>query len=701
MAARAKAKDRSARWGWLLLPLAVLILYAPTLPYGFVWDDVPLIVENRMLSPENASLLWRSPFWRLAPGAPPEYDAGYFRPLTAWSYFLERSAFGARSALPYHATNLLLYLTTVLLAWRLLRRWLREERWSLAGALFFATHPMHVESVTFISGRTDLLAGAFILGAALLHSRPRAALEWRSVAGIAVCGLAAMLSKETGLLLVPLLLAIDRWHHRLTLRQIAAERWPLYAALAVPTIGYLIWRHAALGSWLASPVPGAPTIDRRFLVPHTLSRYLALTFLPFSHSAFYNLKDWSPGFTLAFATSLLILVACAVAVFALRRDRCLPLGVALWGLFLLPVSNLLSIPAAYLAERFLFLPALGGSLVLTALLRRAGGHRAWWGWSAAGVLILSWAVGTVLRNPVWRDNETLFTQIVRESPHTAMAHNNLGLELARRERHREALGHFLSALQLDSAFVTPYGGAGLAWLNLGRADSAAAILERGLRFGPQDRAVRTNLGWAYVDLGRAGEAARILEPVCAEDPMEVHARLNLAEAYLALGKVAEASSVAAELLRLDPRNVRVQVVVGKVRLREGRPELGFGAFQEARALDPSSPLPLVALVSAYCNPPRPDSMIRYAEELVRLDGNSSDGWNGLGAGRLLKGEYSVAIEALERARSLAPGDFPAFTNLLIAYQRSGQVEVARRLQADWIARFPNHPKTAELARYRF
>jgi tetratricopeptide (TPR) repeat protein len=143
------------------------------------------------------------------------------------------------------------------------------------------------------------------------------------------------------------------------------------------------------------------------------------------------------------------------------------------------------------------------------------------------------------------------------------------------------------------------------------------------------------------------------------------------------------------------------VALGNVRLREGKLQPACAAFQEARAVDPASPLPLVALISAYSNPPRPDSMIRYAEELLRLDGNNSLGWNGLGAGRLLEGDYPAAIEALLRARSLAPDDFAVFSNLLIAYQRSGQLEAARQCQADWLLRFPDHPRTAEVARYRF
>jgi tetratricopeptide (TPR) repeat protein len=314
---------------------------------------------------------------------------------------------------------------------------------------------------------------------------------------------------------------------------------------------------------------------------------------------------------------------------------------------------------------------------------------------------VSWAIGVVLRNPVWRDNDTLFAQIVRESPRAALAHHNLGHSLARAGRQQEALRHFLNAIRLDSTYASAYNGAGLVWLNLHRADSAAALLERGLYLQPQSRDLRTNLGWAYVDLGRAGEAARILEGVCAEDPMEVSARLNLTESYLALGRIAEASSLAAELVRLDPQNARVHVALGNVRLRAGKLELACAAFREARARDGASPLPLVALISAYSNPPQPDSMIRYAEELLRLDGGKSLGWNGLGAGRLLEGDYPAAIEALLRARSLAPDDFSAFSNLLIAYQRSGQLEEARQCQADWLRRFPDDPRAAEVARYRF
>jgi tetratricopeptide (TPR) repeat protein len=587
----------------------------------------------------------------------------------------------------------------VLLAWRLLQRWLGDGRWAVAGALLFAVHPMHVESVTFVSGRTDLVAGVFILAAAVLHSRRGAAREWLAIAGIAACGLAAPLSKEIGLLLVPLLLAIDRWHHRLTPKRILAERWPIYAALAVVTIGYLLWRRSALGFWLFPPAAHSLAIDRRFLVPYTLARYLELTFVPFQHNPFFNLADWSPGFTPAFMASLAVLAGFAAMFFVLRREPSLPLGLAVWGLFLLPVFNLWSIGANYLAERFLFLPVLGGCLVIVVLVRRARGR--WLGWLAVGILAASWAVGVSLRNPVWRDNESLFTQVLRESPHAAMAHHNLGILLTRSGRQREALDHYLSAIDLDSTYVSAYNGAGSAWLELHRPDSAAVVLEKGLRFQPRSRELRTNLGWAYVETGRAAEAARVLEAVCAEDPTAINARLNLLESYLALGRVADASSVASDLLRLDPRNARVRLALGNVDLRAGRLEQASAAYREARILDPASPLPLAALISAYSNPARPDSMILYSRELIRLDETSANGWNGLGAGLLLQGQYRPAIEALLRARALMPDDFSAFSNLLIAYQRSGQIEAARQCQSDWIRRFPHHPRTAEVMGYRF
>jgi len=151
--------------------LAILAIYGSTLGYELVWDDHYLILRNQMLLPANAHLIWSTPFWQLAPNQPPEVEVGFVRPLVTSDLFLERRLFDA-TAWPYHATSLLLYIACVLLALRILRYWLNDQRWALAGALLFALHPLHIEAVTFVTGRTDLWVGVFILAAGAIWSRP-------------------------------------------------------------------------------------------------------------------------------------------------------------------------------------------------------------------------------------------------------------------------------------------------------------------------------------------------------------------------------------------------------------------------------------------------------------------------------------------------------------------------------------------------
>jgi len=201
--------------------------------------------------------------------------------------------------------------------------------------------------------------------------------------------------------------------------------------------------------------------------------------------------------------------------------------------------------------------------------------------------------------------------MLRESPNTALAYNNLGTILQQRDQNQDAVGYFLRAIQLDSTYASAYNGAGLAYLNLASIRfGGGSCWNAGDTFGRTTKVCLTNLGWAYLEAGRAQAAADLLRTVVHDDPTTLNARLNLVEADLAVGNVAQADSMGRDLLRLAPGNLRAHLAMGKVLLRQGRNPEAWSEYRKARELDATSPLPLVMLISAFSNPPQADSMIR-------------------------------------------------------------------------------------------
>ena len=238
--------NRSPRHAWvILLLLGALSLapYANSLWGDFVWDDRALILENsyiqdsRLLGEGLISDFWRSP-------DDPERQRFFFRPVVTLSYFLDHALWGQRPA-GYHATNLLLHPSDVLLVFSCFSV-LTSRELAFVSAAIFAVHPMHTESVTWISGRTDLLASAFVLGSfrCYLAISGRSWDTLRSVA-VALLYLLALLAKEVSIVLPGVLAFHLRWMS--SLNDMARRfRWASLSSLLVIGLTFVVLRMQVL-----------------------------------------------------------------------------------------------------------------------------------------------------------------------------------------------------------------------------------------------------------------------------------------------------------------------------------------------------------------------------------------------------------------------------------------------------------------------
>ncbi|MEO0082382.1 MAG: tetratricopeptide repeat protein [candidate division WOR-3 bacterium] len=555
-------RPRSVRWPTVvLIVLLCAAVYLPTLKYQFVWDDKQLVLANPRLMTGNPLVFFGQSFMPGVHGSEAT-RVRYYRPLTVLSFWLDRQMWGL-NPLGFHLTNVLLNALVLLLLALLLSEFVSQAWPVLLGVALFGLHPSHVESVAFVSGRTDLLAAVFVLACVLLLLRYGQSGRWYWLGSATVACAAALLTKEVAVLLPVVGAFLLYWTVPGSRRRMVISTLCLTAAVT----GYLAVRWTVLGN---VAVPTGTLGQRLLLALNTIGRYGAMVVFPFTHRLVYPSRTEvvGPGWPTLAGVSLLALLGWLT-----WRYRCSVVGFgAVWFLsFIVPASNLFAIGISYLAERLLYLPLAGAAMMVLAGARlRMRVPRAVF----VGVLLVFavlWAAASIRRMPVWQDELALFGTMVREAPNSAdahlnlgaalitqqqdtlraeaefrraielqpqsaVAHNNLGDILRKRGDLTAAQREYLAAIALDPGYAEAHGNLGIVLFHAGQADSAFEqfILARSLQ--PGLAPVHVNLGNCFVERGQPDSALRSFWTAISLQPGLDAAYLNLIRLYLALGK---------------------------------------------------------------------------------------------------------------------------------------------------------------------
>lgn len=468
----------------LLLPLLLggaAALYLNALGGGFVWDDRSLILANPLVQSLGNALGAFQGKLRLFNNA-----FGYYRPLSLLSLALDHTLWGA-NPLGYHLTNLLLHLACVTALFFLLEVSF-GRRIALWAAVLFATFAVHTENVAFISGRMDILCTLFILLCLLAYFRKPIS----SFATILLCFflvMSALLAKELGavlLLLLPLGILFrsprEAWKGRFL-------RTTTFLFPAFLVYGFL--RIQALGGLTTLSSPAFSLAQRLLFLPGLIMRYLALLIFPLGLNALH--KIYPPADLWGFVIPLFVVIFVILALLLLsRRSPSVGLG-GLWFLAsLLPVMNLLPLEGSVMADRFLYLPSAGFALLLAGFpgaLKKKDGEPLSWTRNLFRMILLaillSNAVFTARRNPVWRDEMIFFSRCVEQNPQSAMAHHNLGYVYYRKGDWPRAEAEYRQAISLSPAYADPHATLGDILAKTGRYAEAIQEYEAYLRYNPR------------------------------------------------------------------------------------------------------------------------------------------------------------------------------------------------------------------------
>ena len=589
----------------LLLALITLLAYLPASRDGFVnYDDQDYVTEN---STVQKGLTWPGIKWAFTTG-----HASNWHPLTWLSHMADCELFALNPG-AHHLVNVLFHTANVVLLFLLLL-WLTGELWPAAFvAALFAWHPLHVESVAWISERKDVLSTFFALLTLLAYTRYAQSVtsdKWQVARteknapvpalsrvtchvslfyGLALIFFALGLMSKPMLVTLPfVMLLLDYWPlKRVTSDQwqvskvvrLTLEKWPFFLLAAVSCVVTFLVQSQRSGDAVASLelVP----LHYRFcnaLVSYGL--YLLKMVWPVGLAVFYPLPDHLTWLLMAATASAVVLVIISSFVWrAGRAHAYLPVG-WLWFLgTLVPVIGLVQVGGAALADRYTYIPSIGVFIAVTfgvcALADRFQFPKK--AIATAAVLILATCL-ILAENQLryWHDSETLFAQALAVTKNNHVAHVNLGVALEQKGKLNEALAEYRAAEQLAPELYHIHNNLGNLLDNLGHPNKALTEYREAVLLNPKLPSLHNGAGIVLTELGRFDEAMSQFKEAARLDSTYPWAHLEIGKMRLKQGCDAEAIDEFREALRIDPNNFQILAYTAHVLAADENPQIRDG-----------------------------------------------------------------------------------------------------------------------------
>ncbi|MDP7019503.1 MAG: tetratricopeptide repeat protein [Pirellulaceae bacterium] len=581
--------------------LLTLVAYLPALWCGFIWDDEGYVTGNGTLR----SFAGLGSIW-FKPGSTQDYY-----PLSFTSLWFDYRIWGLRP-FGYHLHNVLLHGLNAVVLWRLLRR--LDIPGALLAAAVFAVHPVHVESVAWITERKNLLSGLFYLLS--LHAflsfddlriqradagtKPRS--PWRYYVLSLSCFSLAMFAK-TVVVTMPFVLPVLIWWRRgaLTWRDFALSL-PFLAA-AAPMFIIVFSSNANFGGAGVKIVGDAAAgggqwdysiLERGLIAGRAMWFYAGKMLYPAQLCFVYPTWDIDAKSIVQLAVAIAA-AATPIACWMMRgRVGRGPLAAALFfGLTLGPASGFLNYyfqRYSLVADHLQYLASIGViALVIAAAAaasRRASANRLAVARACGCGLLVLLAALTWTRCYAYRDLESLWRDTLDKNPRSTLALVNLGALLLERGEDDDALTYFQQALKVDPQFETAHSNMGVYWHRQKQPARAIASFQKALEYDPNN--ADAHLGWGAIldEQGDTDGAQEQYRRAIAVAPEYVASHFSLAASLHRQGKVREAVKLYRHCLELNPFAVNANYNLGSHHAERGEVEQAADCFQAVISMEP-------------------------------------------------------------------------------------------------------------------
>jgi Flp pilus assembly protein TadD len=532
-------------WICLALTLATAAVYWQVSTFNFInLDDGLYVYENSNI---QEGITIQAVKWAFTTG----YAANW-HPLTWLSHMLDWRLFGSNAG-GHHLTNLIFHIANTLLLFIILKQ-MTQRVWPNAfAAALFALHPLHVESVAWVSERKDVLSTFFWLLTMWAYVR---FLNRRRIADylLMVVFFALGLMAKPMLVTLPfVLLLLDYWplnriKSKQTLLLLFIEKIPLFVMVIVSSIV----------TYLCQIKGGAVTIftmlPLKFCILNALvsyTGYIEKMIWPVRLACFYPHPGPNISILYAFVSAVLLLAVTVFIILFTKNHRYLVTGWFWYLGTLIPVIGLVQVGVQAMADRYSYITLTGLFIIIAWGLPELFGRRkvALAAFSVTVLFVLT--IGTYIQLQYWKDSLPLFQHALKVTENNYKAHLCLAGVLLEEGRVNEAIHHNIEAVRIRPDFIETHNDLGVNLYKAGRVDEAIESYKRALEINPADAEVSANIGVALAtkgDFARAVQYYRIA--IKTMNTPAVHN--NLGYALASMGKLDEAIEQFRLALQIKP-----------------------------------------------------------------------------------------------------------------------------------------------------
>lgn len=586
----------------LFLFVMTVMVYWQTGSHGFInFDDPEYVYENPYvkLGLTPATIKW----------AFTTFHASNWHPLTWLSHLADVQFYGMHP-FGHHITNVILHSANVVLLFLLLLR-LTGFLWrSMVVAALFALHPLHVESVVWVSERKDVLSAFFWLATLFLYAEYVKTFGRRYYLLMFMMFAFGLMAKPMLVTLPFVLMLLDYWPlGRWSMGGVVAETSSTrnscdaeipFRKLLQEKIPFLVLASVSCVLTLfAQQEGGAVNSFDNYSITMRIANaivsytgYLQKMFWPHNLAFFYPLPKAIPIMQLLTAACVFA-VMTFISIRLLRKQPFMIVGWFWYVVTLLPVIGLIQVGGQSSADRYTYIPLIGIFILLIWWLCELTAkipYRRLVLTAVSGIVLTGCTLVTLRQISYWQNNVTLYSHALAVTNDNYIAHNNLGFALASEDKLFEATAHFNEAIRISPRFADAYLNLGNAFLKTGEIDRSIVFINKAIDLRPKFASAFLDLGVAMFRKGRFDDALDNFNRALAIDPFLGDGNYNKGVVLSKTGKSDEAIECFSTALKINPDNPDFHTQLGIELSRKGRLREAINQFSEALRLNPNDML---------------------------------------------------------------------------------------------------------------
>lgn len=665
-----------------LVAFITFITYLPALNNGFVsWDDGLYVYKNLHIQ----SLDFRFVKWCFT-----AVVASLWHPLTLISLASDYAVWGL-NPFGYHLTNVLFHTANTFLVFVLALRLiecgitqnskLKTQNFSLIAAsitaLLFGIHPVHVESVAWISERKDVLSAFFFLLTLISYIKYVSMADskrFRFYILSIMLFIFALLSKPMVVMLPIVLLILDYYPcKRLTAgegsrnaKSVIYEKIPFFVLSLLAAV-ITIWAHHSSGA--------LPTLEKISLGTRILSAmrgyifYLTKMIMPLDLAPLYPYPANGSVFTFEhIGFSALLLIITYYAFRYAKRGNPFTAAWLYYLITLVPVIGIVQVGAQAAADRYTYLPSLGPFLLISLGISVVFERR--YRFTIGSSLILISALlsyKTIKQTAVWQDSMALWSHEIKLYPNAQLAHNNIGLAHLGLGDYRQAIISFSRAIELDLKYSTPYLNRGVAYFKIGNYQQAIRNLDIAIGLNPRFAEAYYNRGLVFSELENYQQAMIAFNKATELNPGYIGVYYKRGSIYNKLGNYQQAIEDYNKAIELDPLDSKTYYNRGNTHSSLGNYDDAIRDYSKAIEIDPRYVKAYNNRGLAFADLGDYRQAIKDYDKVIKFDSGDADAYYNRGIAFKRSGAYHQAIDDFNTAIKLNPDDAAVHYHLGLAY----------------------------------